>query len=215
MIRGPVAGGENNNLVLASDGRLLMGITATCDHCRPKSKYSGSIVSFRPDGSDLRVYASRIRAPVGLAFYPGTSHLFVSMNQRNDLGAQTTGDALAIVRPGTNWKFPACYAQGGPACAGVPWPVALLGKHAAVGSVTMLTGQLGRATGNAALVAEWQLGKVQCVALNMTSGTYGGSVSPWISGLQDPLALILTPKRSVLVGDWGTGTIYQIAPASR
>ena len=215
VIRGPVAGGENNNLVLAPDGRLLMGITATCDHCLPKSKYSGSIVSFRPDGSDLRVYAARIRAPVGLAFYPGTSDLFVSMNQRNDLGAYTTGDALAIVRPGTNWKFPACYAQGGPACAGVPRPVALLDKHAAVGSVTILTGQLGRATDNAALVAEWQSGKVQRVALNKTSGTYRGSASPWITGLQDPLALILTPKHSVLVGDWGTGTIYQIAPASR
>jgi hypothetical protein len=87
IIRGPVAGGENNNLVLAPDGRLLIGITATCDHCRPRSKYSGSIVSFRPEGSDLRVYAARIRAPVGLAFYPGSSDLFVSMNQRDDLGA--------------------------------------------------------------------------------------------------------------------------------
>jgi len=215
VLVGPKGSGENNNLVLAPDGRLLMGITATCDHCRPRSKYSGSIVSFRPDGSDLRVFAARIRAPVGLAFYPGTSDLFVSMNQRDDLGARTTGDALAIVRSGTDWRFPACYAQGGPACAGVPEPIALLDKHAAVGSVAILTGQLGRATGNAALVAEWQLGKVQRVALNKTSGTYRGSVSRWISGLRDPLALILTPKRSVLVGDWGSGKVYQIAPASR
>lgn len=214
IVRGPLAGGENNNLVLAPDGRLLMGITANCDHCRPPSKYAGSIVSFRPNGSDLRVYVARIRAPVGLEFYPGTSDLFVSMNQRDDLGRRTTGDALAIVRSGTDWKFPACYAQGGPACAGVPEPIALLDKHAAVGSVAILTGQLGRATGNVALVAEWQLGKVQRVALNKTTGKYRGSVSPWISGLQDPLALILTPKRSVLVGDWGTGTIYQIARAS-
>ena len=97
----------------------------------------------------------------------------------------------------------------------MPEPIALLDKHAAVGSVAILTGQLGRATGNAALVAEWQLGKVQRVALNKTSGTYRGSVSRWISGLRDPLALILTPKRSVLVGDWGSGKVYQIAPASR
>lgn len=214
IIRGPVAGGENNNLVLSPDGRLLMGITATCDHCLPRSKYSGSIVSFRPDGSDLRVYAARIRAPVGLALYPSTSDLFVTMNQRNDLGARTAGDALAIVRPGTNWKFPACYAQDGPACAGVPTPIALLDKHAAAGSVAILTGQLGRATGNAALVAEWQTAKVERVALNKASGTYSGSVRPWITGVQNPLALILTPKRSLLVGDWGAGTVYQIAPAS-
>lgn len=103
-------------------------------------------MSFRSDGSDLGLYAARIRAPVGLVFDFGSSDLFVTMNQRDDLGDRTTGDALAIVSPGTNWKFPACYAQGGPACSGVPRPIALLDKHAVVGSVAILTGQLGRAT---------------------------------------------------------------------
>jgi hypothetical protein len=213
LIRGPVKDGENNNLVLAPDGRLLMGITATCDHCLPTSKYSGSIVSFRSDGSDLRLYAARIRAPFGLAFKPGTSDLFVTMNQRDDLGDRTTGDALAIVSPGTNWKFPACYAQDGAACAGVPRPIALLDKHAAVGSVAILTGQLGRVTASTALVAEWQAAKVQRVTLTKASGGYTGSVRPWLTGLQHPLALIVTRTRSVLVGDWGTGTIYRIASA--
>jgi glucose/arabinose dehydrogenase len=170
-------------------------------------------VSFRPDGRDLRLYAARIRAPFGLAFKPGTSDLFVTMNQRDDLGDRTTGDALAIVSPGTNWKFPACYVRGGPACAGVPRPIALLDKHAAVGSVVILTGQLGRATSSTALVAEWQAAKVQRVTLAKASGGYTGSVSPWLTGLQHPLALIVTRTRSVLVGDWGTGTIYRIAPA--
>jgi hypothetical protein len=68
ILRGPVARGENNDLVLGRDGRFVMGITASCDHCAPRSKWPGSIVSFRPDGSDLRLYAARIRAPVGLAF---------------------------------------------------------------------------------------------------------------------------------------------------
>ncbi len=214
LIRGPVPGGENNNLVRAPSGRLLMGITATCDHCLPRSKYSGSIASFRPDGRDLRVYAARIRAPVGLAFNPGTPDLFVTMNQRDDLGARTTGDAIALVRPGTNWRFPACYAQGGPTCAGVPVPIALLDKHAAVGSVVFLTGQPGRAASSTALVAEWQAAKVQRVALSKTGSTYTGSVRPWLTGPQHPLALILTPTHAVLVGDWGTGTIYQVAAAA-
>ncbi len=214
LIRGPVKGGENNDLVLGPDGRLLMGITATCDHCLSKSKYSGSIVSFRSDGSNLGLYAARIRAPVGLAFDPGSSDLFVTMNQRDDLGERTTGDALAIVSPGTNWKFPACYAQGGPACAGVPRPIALLDKHAAVGSVAILTGQLGRANSSTALVAEWQSAKVQRVALTKAGGGYTGSVGPWLTGLPHPLALIVTRTHSVLVGDWGTGTIYRIARAA-
>ena len=119
ILDGPVPGGENNLLVAAPDGRLTMGVTASCDHCTPKSKWSGSIVSFRPDGSDLRLFAGRIRAPVGLAYYPGTSDLLVTMNQRDDLGARTPGDWLALVREGEDWGFPDCYGQGGSACAGV------------------------------------------------------------------------------------------------
>jgi len=66
MLRGPVGGGENNNLVLAPSGRLLMGVSASCDHCTPSSKWSAAIVSFRTDGTDLRVFARGIRAPYGL-----------------------------------------------------------------------------------------------------------------------------------------------------
>lgn len=143
IVSGPVAGGENNGLVLLPDGRFAMGVTASCDHCLPRSGYSGSIVSFRPNGSGLRLYAARIRAPVGLTLLPGTSTLLVSMNQRNDLGPRTPGDWLAIVAPGTNWRSPGCYGQGGSACAGVPKPLAVLDKHAAVGPIVILSGRSG------------------------------------------------------------------------
>ncbi len=211
IIQGPLAHAENNDLVLAPDGRFVMGITATCDHCQPTSQWSGSIVSFRPNGSDLRLYASRIRAPVGLDYFPGTSDLFVTMNQRDDLGARTPGDWLAVVRPGTDWRFPGCYGQGGAACAGVPRPIAVLDQHAAVGSLVIVTGQLGPTVGTAALVAEWQTAKVARVALVQGgSGYRGGSPEAWLRGLRNPLALVLAPGGSVLVGDWGTGIVYRI-----
>ena len=38
IIDGPLAGGENNGLVMAPDGRFVMGITASCDHCTPVSR---------------------------------------------------------------------------------------------------------------------------------------------------------------------------------
>jgi glucose/arabinose dehydrogenase len=210
IIRGPVAGGENNGLVLLPDGRLAMGITASCDHCLPRSEFSGSIVSFRTDGSDLKLYAARIRAPVGLTLYPGTSTLLVTMDQRDDLGRATTGDLLAVVAPGTDWRSPQCYAQGGAVCAGVPKPLAVLDKHAAVGPVVIVTGQLGSSTGTSALVSEWQSAKVQRIALVKRGSGYRGVVSTWLTGLHNPLALALGPQRSVLVGDWSTGTIYRI-----
>ena len=204
----PPAAGKKK--ALAPDGRLLMGITATCDHCSPKSPFSGSIVSFRPDGGDLRLYARRIRAPVGLAYFPGRNDLFVSMNQRDDLGARTPGDWLALVREGQDWRFPGCYGQGGSQCAGVPRPVAVLDKHAAAGGVAIVTGQLGARVGTAALVAEWSTGRVLRVGLRRTGSSYVGSPAPFLTGVKNPLALLLAPGGSLLVGDWATGLIYRI-----
>ncbi len=217
ILTGPVAGGENNLLVMAPDGRFVMGITATCDHCTPVSRFSGSIVSFRPDGTDVRLYASRIRAPFGLAFFPGTSDLFVTMNQRDDLGARTPGDWLAVVREGEDWRFPGCYGQGGAVCAGVPQPTAVLDPHAAVGGVVIVTGQLGAGIATAAIVPEWNVAKVQRVALERSgSGSgYAGSVEPFLTGIRNPLAVALAPGHSLLVGDWATGTIYRVEPIRR
>jgi len=207
----PAGVGEVNQLVLAPDGRMQMGISAPCDHCVPASKWSAAVVSFRPDGSDLRVDARGIRAPVGLIYYPRSSDLFVTINQRDDLGAATPGDWLAVVRPGQAWGFPACYGQGGAPCAGTPQPTAVLDKHAAVIGVAIVTGQLGPTVGTAAIVAEWAVGKVQQVALSASSSGYTAHVSALLAGLKNPVPVALAADGSLLVGDWGTGIVYRVA----
>ena len=210
VLRGPVAGGENNNIVLAPDGLVLMGISTTCDHCVPPSHWAATIVSFRPDGSGLATFARGIRAAYGLAFYPGTTNLLATMNQRDDLGARTPGDWLALVRRGENWGFPACYGQGGAVCRGVPAPVAVLDKHAAAGGVAVLTDELGGRFDGSALVAEWQTGKVQRIALERTATGYRGTAQPFLTGMTNPLPVATAADGALLVGDWSTGTVYRI-----
>jgi glucose/arabinose dehydrogenase len=211
VLREPAGHGWNDNLVTAPDGRLVMSISAPCDHCVPTSKWAAAVVSFRPDGKNVRFVATGIRAGYGLAYYPGTSELFVSMNQRDDLGARTPGDWLALVRQGEDWGFPRCYGQGGSACAGVPKPLAVLDKHAAAGGVAIVTGGLGLTVGTAALVSEWQLGKVQRVALTRSGSGYTTSVQTFLTGVKNPLPLATASDGSLLVGDWGSGRIYRIA----
>lgn len=197
VLKEPRGHGWNDNLVKAPDGRLVMSISASCDHCSPRSPWSGSIVSFKPDGSDVRFYARRLRAGYGLAY--NGSDLLVSMNQRNDLGERTTGDALAVVKDGDDWRFPGCYGQGGSACAGVRKPIAFLDKHAAAGGLAVV--------GDSALVSEWQLGKVLRVDLKT------GRVTPFLTGLKNPLAVTALPGGSVLIGAWGSGTVYRVSGA--
>ena len=199
----PAGHGWNDNIVVAPDGRLVMSISSSCDHCVRTSRWSASIVSFRPDGSDVRVYASRIRAGYGLAYFPGTSDLFVTMNQRDDLGSRTPGDWLALVRSGQDWGFPGCYGQGGSACSGVPRPVAVLDAHAAAGGVAI--------EGTSAIVAEWQRGVLLRVALKRTGSGYTGAVSQFLTGFRNPLPVATTRGGALLVGDWATGKIYRIS----
>ena len=180
---------------------------------QPTTEDAAAVLSFLPDGSDLRVVAGGIRAPVGLAYYPGTDDLFVTMNQRDDLGDATPGDWLSVVRDGQAWGFPDCYGQGGSACVGSPTPVAVLDKHAAVSGVAIVTGGLGASIGPSALVAEWATGLVLRVALTHDGATYAGTVEPFLTGLAKPVPVVTAPDGSVFVGDWGTGTVYRIAAA--
>ncbi len=197
--------GWNDNLIETSDGRLAMGISAPCDHCTPTSKYAASIITFRTDGSDVRVFATGIRAPYGLAGVPGSSDLYVTMNQRDDLGTKTPADWLSRVSQGQDWGFPACYGQDMAACASAPKPIAALDTHAAAGGVLVVDG------GASALVAEWATGTVMTVALKADGSTAKGTVTTFLTGMKDPLALAKVGD-TLLVGDWTTGTIYAIAP---
>lgn len=208
----PAGHGWNQDLVLAPNGRLLMSIASACDHCATTSRWSASIISFDVDGSHVRSYAARVRAAFGLAFYPGTSTLLASMNQRDDLGARAPGDAVAVVPRGSDWRFPACYGQKAPACTGVPAVLATLAPHAAAGGVAVATGQFGSSFGTAALVAEWENGTVQRVALTGSGSSLAGArPASVLSGFRNPLPILATASGSLYVGDWGTGRIYRIA----
>ena len=52
----------------------------------PAEKNRADILVFRPDGSDMHVYASGIRNAVGLAIDPKTGALWCSVNERDGLG---------------------------------------------------------------------------------------------------------------------------------
>jgi len=172
-----------------------MGVSTTCDDCAPSSRWAATVVTFRPDGSDLRVLAHGIRDGVGLAYDGDRRALYVSIDQADDLGAATPGDWLAEVRAGQDWGFPTCHGQGGTACRDVPSPLATLDRHAGVGGVALL--------GRSAVVAEWARGRVKAVALD---GSERGTVTTLLAGLRNPMPLLATSE-GLFVGEWATGRV--------
>ena len=98
---------QQDNVVPGPDGRLYFGSGSTCDACAQKSRLSAAILSVRPDGSDLRVVASGLRNPFGLAF--DGSRLYVSVNNRDKVPAPA--ETLVRIRQGAFYGWPRCWAS--------------------------------------------------------------------------------------------------------
>jgi glucose/arabinose dehydrogenase len=67
-----------------------------------------------PDGK-MTPFATGIRNPVGVAFYPGTDNLYVTVNERDGLGNGLVPDYFTHVQPGGFYGYPWAYTGHNPA----------------------------------------------------------------------------------------------------
>ncbi|PYK56598.1 MAG: sorbosone dehydrogenase [Verrucomicrobia bacterium] len=72
------------------------------------------IFEFNPDGTGQKVYAWGIRNAVGIAFRPGTSELWMSTNERDEIGEDLPPDYISSVRPGGFYGWPWFYIGNHP-----------------------------------------------------------------------------------------------------
>jgi len=207
VTRLPFGRHQQDTIALGPDGRLYLGSGTTCDVCKEKDRRSGAILSFKVDGSALRIVATGLRNPFGLVFDGDT--LYVSDNGRDDLGAGEPAETIVRIRPGADYGWPSCWAswrlrrlQG--SCRGVTPPVAYLEPHSAASSLVLWAGTM--------IVAEWgqylseRWGR-KLVQVNVRTGRS----SAFVDGFEHPLGLAAEPRAGgVLAGDWGRGVIYRI-----
>jgi len=217
VVRGlPFGEHQQDNVVLGSDGRLYLGSGSTCDVCRERNRRSATILSLRPDGSDLRVVARGLRNPFGLAFQPGTGRLYASVNGQDKLGTKTRpepAEMVVVVRKGAFYGWPRCWPSFQKRrlvgrCAGVTPPAAYLEPHSSADGLAFWRGDL--------FVALWgeylstRDGRT-LERLNLGSGGRATRVTTFATGFDHPLALLVDPSdNALLVADWGRGVIYKI-----
>ena len=75
----------------------------------PGEKNRANILVFRPDGSDMQVFASGIRNPVGLAVDPKNGEVWCSTNERDGLGDNLVPDYITHVQEGGFYGWPWWY----------------------------------------------------------------------------------------------------------
>jgi glucose/arabinose dehydrogenase len=67
------------------------------------------IFEFNPDGTEQRVFAWGIRNAVGIAFRPGTNELWMSTNERDEIGDDLPPDYVSSVKAGGFYGWPWFY----------------------------------------------------------------------------------------------------------
>ncbi len=211
---------QNDGMVLGADGYIYMGLGTTCDACVEVSPLSGSILRFKPDGSDLSVYADGFRNPYDVAFN-AAGDLFATDNGRDKLGDDIPLEELNFVRAGLHYGWPDCWdGNTDPACANQTLASATFTAHSSVDGLTFYTGDNFppeyRDNAFVAVLGSYILPKIERgvkrVRLTKNGDTYTGE-SEWFLQLGltgRPLDLTVGPDGGLYVADYEQGLVYRI-----
>ena len=198
-----------------------------------------AIHEFNLDGSGQRVFASGLRNPVGLTFFPGSSTLWTAVNERDHLGDDLVPDFVTSVRDSGFYGWPYSYiGQHVDPTVTTPRPElvkkaivpdVLLTSHAAALGLMFYTGaQFPAAYRNSAFVAlhgsinRSKLSGYAVVRLPIRNGKPAGAPETFLSGFiaRDddekrawgrPVGLLQLPDGSMLVSDDGGNRIWRVS----
>jgi len=109
LLRG--GGHWTRDIVFAPDGsKMYVSIGSRSNNPDDSSESERArIFEFNPDGSGKKVFAWGIRNAVGIAFRPGTRELWMSTNERDELGEDLVPDYISHVEPGGFYGWPWFY----------------------------------------------------------------------------------------------------------
>jgi glucose/arabinose dehydrogenase len=213
-------GRHQQDNVVVHRGRLYFGSGSTCDACAERSRLSATVLSVRPNGTDLRIVARGLRNAFGLAVDPVTGRLYASVNERDDLGANEPAETVVEIRAGRRFGWPGCWPSyrhkrlmG--ACRGVTKPLAYLEPHSSADGLVVYRGDSfgARYDGNL-FVAEWgqydRRSRGRKVTRVVLRPGRAAAVSTFASGFEHPIAVAVDPGGALLVADYGRGVIYRI-----
>jgi glucose/arabinose dehydrogenase len=193
------------------------------------------VLSFSPDGTDAKIFATGIRNCVGLAIHSGTGDAYCSTNERDGFGDDLVPDYVTRVREGAFYGWPWFYIgrHEDPYHAGerpdlkdkVTVPDVLIQAHSASLGLTFYDAAAFpaeyRGDGFAAEHGSWNRAKrtgYKVIRIRMKDGVPTGEYEDFMTGfvVNDsdvwgrPVGVTVARDGALLVSEDGNGTIWRI-----
>jgi len=225
------------DIVFDSKGTLYLAVGSRNNIGEETLPYA-SVEIVNADGT-LSPFASGLRNPVGIAFYPGTDDLYVTVNERDGLGDDLPPDYLTRIQKGDFFGWPYAYIGGHPdpdygkkrpdLVLKTKTPDVLFHAHSAPLGLVFYDGNQFPAEyrGNAfvALHGSWNDAHptgYKVVRVKFTNGRPENAYENFLTGFWDgvssparvwgrPVGLVVAKDGSLLVADDVGGTIWRVA----
>jgi glucose/arabinose dehydrogenase len=239
--RPPDHGHWTRDLAFSLDGkRLFVGVGSASnlddpdDH--PSETHRADILEYTPEGKFVRVYASGIRNPSGIAVDPSTGQLWCSVNERDGLGDNLVPDYISHVEEGGFYGWPWYYlgAHEDPRLAGkhpelrtkTIVPDVLLQSHSASLQMTFYDGKQFPAEYRGDIFASqhgsWNRSVrsgYEVVRVHLEHGksnrTYEDFLTGFLTSNGDvwgrPVGVATASDGSMLVSDDGSGSVWRVS----
>ena len=227
------------NVIFNPGGTKMYVTVGSSTNATPEGdQRRAAINEYNPDGSAHRVFASGLRNPVGLAYYPGTTTLWTAVNERDQLGDDLVPDYITPVRDGGFYGWPYSYIGKNPDPTVSPQrpdlvstaivPEVLLPSHSAALGLIFYTGRQFPAEyrGNAFVALHGSINRSKLagyavVRVPFRDGKPTGPPEEFLSGFiaRDddekqawgrPVGLLQMPDGSMLVSDDGGNRVWRV-----
>jgi glucose/arabinose dehydrogenase len=236
----PPGGGHfSRTIAFSADGkRFFVSVGSSSNIELEKDQRRAAVLVSDPDGKNSRIYASGLRNAVGLAVEPVTGAVWVSVNERDELGDNLPPDYFTSIVDGGFYGWPYSYIGKNidprvkpqkPALVDKAIiPDVLLGPHVAPLQFAFYTAQqFPEQYRGGAFVAEhgsWNRAArngYQVVFVGFTDGKASADPLPFLTGLVPdangksvngrPVGVTVASDGALLVSDDGAKVIYRIS----
>ncbi len=238
LVNLPGGGHDTRSVAFSKDGKhLFIGVGSESNISPGEEPIRAAVTICDPDGKNARLFATGLRNPVGVGVEPVTGQVWVSVNERDELGDNLPPDYFTSVRDGGFYGWPYSYIgdsvdarvkpQRPDLVAKAIVPDVLMGAHVAALQFVFYTGtQFPESYRGGAFVAEhgsWNRSTrsgYQVAFVAFKDGQPSADPVPFMTGLVPdpssgtvygrPVGVTVAPDGSLLVSDDGAAVIYRI-----